>query len=193
VDAPKMFREMDRLTLRRVIIDSAGETLWHCGHVTLEDVRADRADYIFMHCHDVDIKNFKLNGNYSFQWAKNVVIRDSILNTKDAFWEAENVTVYDSVIDGEFLGWHSRGLHLVRCHIGGSQALCYADDLVLEDCTFADDADLAFEYSSVKATIKGHITSIKNPKTGYIKADSCGEVIIDGNIKAPGDCDIIIG
>ena len=97
------------------------------------------------------------------------------------------------MIDGEFLGWHSRGLHLVRCHIGGSQPLCYAEGLVLEDCTFADDADLAFEYSDVKATIKGHIPSIKNPRTGFIKADSCGEVIIDGNIKAPADCDIKIG
>ena len=37
------------------------------------------------------------------------------------------------------------------------------------------------------------IPSIKNPKTGFIKADSCGEVIIDGNIKSPGDCDIKIG
>ena len=193
VDAPKMFREMDRLTLRRVIIDSAAETLWSCRDVKLEDVRADRADYIFMHCDGVEIDNFKLNGNYSFQWTKNVVIRNSILNTKDAFWETDNVTVYDSVIDGEFLGWHSRNLHLVRCHIGGSQPLCYAEGLVLEDCTFAADADLAFEYSDVKATIKGHIPSIKNPKTGFIKVDSCGELIIDGNIKAPADCDIQIG
>ena len=146
-----------------------------------------------MHCDGAEVDNFKLNGNYSFQWTKNVVIRNSILNTKDAFWETDNVTVYDSVIDGEFLGWHSRNLHLVRCHIGGSQPLCYAEGLVLEDCTFAADADLAFEYSDVKATIKGHIPSIKNPKTGFIKVDSCGELIIDGNIKAPGDCDIQIG
>ena len=193
VDAPKMFREMDGIKLRNVIIDSAAETFWSCGHIEMDDVRADRADYIFMHCHDIVIRIFKLNGNYSFQWARNVEIHDSLLNTKDAFWECDNVTVYDSTINGEFLGWHSRGLHLVRCHITGSQPLCYAEGLVLEDCTFGDDADLAFEYSDVKATVKGHIPSIKNPKTGFIKVESCGELIIDKNIKAPADCDIQIG
>lgn len=193
VDAPKMFREMDGIKLRNVIIDSAAETFWSCGHIEMDDVRADRADYIFMNCHDIVIRNFKLNGNYSFQWARNVEIHDSLLNTKDAFWECDNVTVYDSTINGEFLGWHSRGLHLVRCHITGSQPLCYAEGLVLEDCTFGDDADLAFEYSDVKATVKGHIPSIKNPKTGFIKVESCGELIIDKNIKAPADCDIQIG
>ena len=193
VDAPKMFREMDRLTLRRVTLTQAAETLWSCRHVTLEDVQADRADYIFMHCNNVNINNFRLNGNYSFQWTKDVVIRNSVLNTKDAFWETDNVTVYDSVIDGEYLGWHSRGLRLVRCHIGGSQPLCYAEGLVLEDCTFAGDAGLAFEYSDVRATIKGHIPSIKNPRTGSIRADSCGEIILDANIKAPADCEITIG
>ena len=193
VDAPKMFREMDRLTLRRVAFSDAAETLWSCRGVKLEGVRAEHADYIFMRCRDVEIDDFHLNGNYSFQWTENVVIRNSILNTKDAFWETANVTVYDSVINGEYLGWYSRGLRLVRRHIGGTQPLCYAEGLVLEDCTFASDADLAFEYSDVKATIKGHIPSIKNPKTGFIKVDSCGELIIDGNIKAPGDCDIQIG
>lgn len=193
IDAPKMFREMEQIKLHNVIIDAASETFWHCGHIELDNVRADRADYIFMNCHDIVIRNFKLGGNYSFQWSRNVEIHDSVLNTKDAFWETDNVTVYDSVINGEFLGWHSRNLRLVRCHITGSQPLCYAEGLVLEDCTFGDDADLAFEYSSIQATIKGHIPSIKNPKTGSIRVDSCGELILDKNIKAPADCDIKIG
>jgi len=154
----------------------------------MEDCQADKADYIFMSCDGVKIRNLTLNGNYSFQWSRNIEIRDSVLNTKDAFWETDNCTVYDSTIIGEYLGWHSRNLRLVRCHIGGTQPLCYAENLILEDCTFDPDADLAFEYSSVKATIKGNVTSIKNPRTGSIKADSVGEVIIDGNMKAPGDC-----
>ena len=114
-----------------------------------------------------------------------------MLITKDAFWEAENVTVYDSVINGEYLGWYSRGLRLVRCRIGGTQPLCYAEDLVLEDCTFEPDADLAFEYSTVKADIRGAIVSVKNPRSGKIVADSIGEIILDENIKAPGDCKIL--
>ena len=96
--------------------------------------------------------------------------------------------VYDSVINGEYLAWYSKNVKLVRCHITETQPLCYCDNLVMEDCTFGADCDLAFEYSSVEATMKGHVVSIKNPRTGHIHVGSVGEIIIDGNIKGPGDC-----
>ena len=41
-----------------------------------------------------------------------------------------------------------------------------------------ENTDLAFEYSDVEADVKGHIDSVKNPKSGIIKADSVGEVIM---------------
>ena len=190
IDAPKAFREMDGLTVRRVKFTDAAETLWRCRNVVLEDVSAVNGDYIFMHCSGVRVKGLNLKGNYSFQWARDVEIRDSALDTKDAFWETENVTVYDSQISGEYLGWYSKNLRLVRCHISGTQPLCYASGLVLEDCTFDPDADLAFEYSDVQATVKGCVTSVKNPRSGRIEADSIGEIIIDKNIKEPGNCEI---
>lgn len=193
IEAPKMFREMTGIKLKNVRIPNAGETMWGCHQIEMENVEVEKGDYIFMHSSDIKIKNFKLQGNYSFQYCHDVEIHDSNLQTKDAFWETDNVTVYDSVINGEFLGWHSRNLKLVRCHIGGSQPLCYAEGLVLEDCTFEPDADLAFEYSTVHATIKGSVTSVKNPRSGSIEADGYGEIIIDGNIKKPADCDIITG
>ena len=43
-----------------------------------------------------------------------------------------------------------------------------------------ETCDRAFEYSDVDATIKGHIESITNPRSGTIRADSIGE-IIQGN------------
>lgn len=190
VEAPKMFREMTDIKLRNVNMTDAEETFWSCGGIDIDGFEAQKADYIFMHCRDIKIRGFRLAGNYSFQHTRNVEIHDSDLQTKDAFWETEDVTVYDSVINGEYLGWHSKNLHLVRCHIGGTQPLCYADGLVLEDCTFADDADLAFEYSELRATVKGNIVSVKNPRSGFIKADTIGETIIDDNIKAPADCRI---
>lgn len=52
----------------------------------------------------------------------------------------------------------------------------------------AEDADLCFEYSSVQATIKTPVHSVKNPRTGSITADSYGKIIIDENTKAPGNC-----
>ena len=193
VEAPKMFREMDGLTLRRVQLPNAAETLWGCRSVELDDVEIDKGDYLFMHSSGLKINNLRLHGNYSFQYCKDVEIRNSVLYTKDAFWETENVTVYDSVIIGEYLGWYSRGLRLVNCRIGGTQPLCYAENLVLENCTFEPDADLAFEYSALQADIRGAVTSVKNPRTGCIKAGAVGEIILDANIKAPADCKIIVG
>lgn len=192
VEAPKMFREMEDLTLRRVRIPNAAETLWSCRNVNLEDVEIQKGDYLFMHSSGIRVRGLKLQGNYSFQYCKDVEICDSVLDTKDAFWETENVTVRDSVICGEYLGWYSKGLRLVNCRIGGTQPLCYASDLELENCIFDADADLAFEYSSVKADIRGAVTSVKNPRTGTIVADSYGEIILDANIKAPGDCKISV-
>lgn len=188
VDAPKMFREMDDLTLRRVRIPDAQETLWHCRGVRLEDVEVESADYLFMHSQDIFIQRYRQQGNYSFQYCKNVEIHDAVIDSKDAFWNTENVTVYDSKLSGEYLGWHSRALRLVRCQIAGTQPLCYAQDLVMEDCTMASDADLAFECSSVNATVRSSVASVKNPRSGSIMAHSYGEIILDKNLKAPGDC-----
>lgn len=188
VEAPKMFRRISDVYLENVKMPMAQETFWDCKDIVLRNVETSDANYIFMHSENIDIDHYTLYGNYSFQYVKNAVIRNANLQTKDAFWESENITVYDSVINGEFLAWYSKNLRLVRCHIGGSQPLCYCENLILEDCTFADDADLAFEYSTVQATVKGHIVSVKNPRSGAIKAGSIGDVILDENAKAPGDC-----
>lgn len=192
VNAPKMFREMSNLTLKNVQIPDAQETLWHVADVNLDNVEVQNADYLFMHSRDIKIKNYRQQGNYSFQYCENVEIRDADIDSKDAFWNTKNVTVLDTKLNGEYLGWHSENLRLVRCHISGTQPLCYCKNLILEDCTFDQDADLAFEESTLKADIKGAVTSIKNPTSGKIVADSIGEIIIDKNIKAPADCEIII-
>ena len=190
VEAPKMFRRISDVHLENVKFPNALETFWDCKNIDAKNIEAEQADYIFMHCSDVQIEGFRLRGNYSFQYAKDVVIRDAVLETKDAFWEAENVTVYDSRINGEYLGWYAKNLRLVNCKIGGTQPLCYCENLVLENCVFEEDADLAFEYSDVEASIIGPMVSVKNPRAGQIMADSYGEVILDGNLKAPGDCQI---
>ena len=193
VDAPKMFREMDGLYLENVKLNSAGECCWNCRDLKLKNVEVKGGDYIFMNCENIEIEDFKLQGNYSFQDAKNVVIRNSYLDSKDAFWKTENVTVYDSVIIGEYLGWHSKNLRLVNCKISSTQGLCYATNLVMENCTMTPECDLCFEYSTLKAEINSPVTSIKNPSTGSIKVQSVGEVIIDENCKNPGTCEITVG
>lgn len=184
IDAPKMFREMDGIVLRNVNIPDAEETLWHCDNIDIRNVKVEKADYLFMHSHNIRIKDWVQHGNYSFQYCSNVEIRNAEIHSKDAFWGTENVTVYDSELDGEYLGWHSKRLHLVRCKISGTQPLCYCKDLILEDCEFAPDCDLAFEDSEVNARVLTPITSVKNPMKGKIEARSFGDVIINEHSKA---------
>ena len=188
VEAPKMFREMEDLTLENVVIPDAQETLWHCKGARLKNVEVANADYLFMYSSDISSEAYRQQGNYSFQYCRNVEIRNAVIHSKDAFWGTEDVTVYNSEIHGEYLGWHSRRLRLVNCRISGTQPLCYATDLVMENCTMDADCDLAFECSTLQATICSRITSVKNPRSGSIKAEGYGEIIIDKNLKAPGDC-----
>lgn len=191
VDAPKLFRRMDGIYVADTDFPNGEQFLWDCRNVELHNVSISNCDYVFMHTENVRIDNYRQDGNYGFQYAKNVEIHNAVINSKDAFWEAENITIYDSEINGEYLGWYAKNMRLVRCHLTGEQLLCYVDGLELENCTFGPDANLLFEYSKVNATIRGDVTSIKNPTSGSIRVEGkVGEVIIDANQKAPADARI---
>jgi hypothetical protein len=51
-----------------------------------------------------------------------------------------------------------------------------------------ENTDLSFERSDVRATIIGNVISVKNPISGYIKADSIGELIWDGDFRETSLC-----
>ena len=172
----KAVRECRDVTIRHSEIISP-EFGWFSQGLRIEDTKLV-AEYAFLKTSEMTLTNFHLDGKYSFQYTKDVVIKDSVLNTKDAFWHSENVTVMDSVVKGEYLGWYSKNLHLIRCKIIGTQPLCYAQGLVLADCTM-EDTDLSFERSDVQATVRGEILSVKDPMSGLITADAIGEVILD--------------
>ncbi len=190
VEAPKAFRRTNHLTLERVTIPNASETLWNCREVVLKDVSA-RGDYFAMGSENMEIEDFNLNGNYSFDGCKNLTLRRVKLVTKDAFWNCENVTVYDSTIIGEYLGWNSKNVKLVRCVIDSLQGLCYMDNVVLEDCVLLN-TNLAFEYSTVDATVCSVIDSVKNPISGRITAKGIGELIMEEDIIDPTKTEIKI-
>ena len=122
-----------------------------------------------------------MQGKYSFQYVEGMTIDNSELNTKDAFWHAKNVTVTNSTLRGEYLGWYSENLTLINCHISGTQPLCYCKGLRLVNCTM-EGTDLSFEYSDVEADIIGGIMSVKNPRSGYIRADEIGEIINENSV-----------
>lgn len=121
----------------------------------------------------------------------NLTITNSNLDTKDAFWHSKDVLIKDCIVEGEYLGWFSENLTIINCKIIGTQPLCYCKNLKLINCQMID-TDLAFEYSEVEATIKGHIVSIKNPKSGKIIVDSVGEIINKDSIME-NNCQIIVG
>ncbi len=191
IDAPKLFREMNNVTVENVQFKDADETFWRIKNLKIRNVTLHEGTYPFMFCENVDVDGLVSDSKYVFQYCKDVVVRNAKITTKDSFWECENITIYDSELNSEYLAWHSKNVRLVRCHITGEQPLCYVEQLVLEDCTFGEDCDRIFEDSDVQAEIIGSITNIKNPRTGKIVADHIGSVTIDENILQPADCQIV--
>ena len=165
----KAVRECRGLRLTDCEITSP-EFGWKSRDLTLERCSLT-AEYPFFDSSGLKLKRVELHGKYSFQYVSNVTVEHSDLDTKDAFWHSKNVTVTDTVLRGEYLGWYSDRLTLVRCRISGTQPLCYCTNLTLIDCEM-EDAD-------VTADIRGHIVSVKNPRSGRITADSVGEILTD--------------
>ncbi len=174
VNSIKMLRECKNMSISDSQITSL-EFGWKCDGLTIENTSIT-SEYIFLDSKNANIDGLTMKGKYSFQYMENLTIKNSNLDTKDAFWHSKNVTVTDSIVKGEYLAWFSEGLTLIRCHIIGTQPLCYCKNLRLIDCTM-EGCDLSFEYSDVEATVKGHVDSIKNPKSGKITVDSVGEII----------------
>ena len=174
--SPKIFRDASKISIKNCSFDT-DETLWDCKDIKIKDTTF-KGDYLLFHSSNINIENFDLDGNYSFQHTKNVILRNIKIKSKDAFWNSEDITIYDSIIQGEYLGWHSNNLKFVNCKIIGTQPLCYAKNLVLENCEMIN-TDLAFEESSLEATIISSIDSIKNPLNGYIKAKKIKKIIQD--------------
>lgn len=183
----KAVRECDNTVLKNCDINSE-EFGWFCRGIQMENCKLVSV-YPFLQSRNLQIDRLNMQAKYSFQYVENVTIKNSVLDTKDAFWHSKNVTVIDSIVKGEYLAWYSENLHFIRCKITGTQPLCYAKGLVLEDCTM-EGCELAFEYSDVQADIKGSIDSVKNPRSGYIKAAQIGEIILDEHQVKDGICKI---
>ena len=170
----KCLRESKNIEIKGSSITSK-EFGWRCSDLKIEDSNIESEYFLFETDH-IMLDKVNMRGKYSFQYVNRGLITNSNLDTKDAFWHSKNLTVINSIVKGEYLGWFSENLTLINCHIIGTQPLCYCKNLKLIDCTM-EATDLSFEYSSVKATVKGDIESIKNPKSGYIRCDSCNEII----------------
>lgn len=179
IEGTKCLRECDRISFVGCTVRS-DEFGWRCRGIDIRDSEMESTYFLFETSGGV-IDNLRMRGKYSFQYTHNLHICRSVLDTKDAFWHSTDVTVEDSELRGEYLGWYAENLTLIRCHICGTQPLCYCKNLRLIDCTM-EGTDLAFEYSSVEADVRGNIVSVKNPKSGSIVADAIGEIVREDSI-----------
>lgn len=173
----KAFRECQNVSLKNcdIISDEFG---WFTDDITLENCTAE-SKYFLMKNHGVRAKNLEMSAKYSLQYIEDGLFEDCIIDSKDAFWHAKNVTVKNSVLGGEYLAWYSENLTFENCRIIGTQPFCYCKNLTLINCELID-CDLAFERSSVRATITTPVVSIKNPLAeSHISLPAAGEIIRD--------------
>lgn len=173
----KAFRECRNVSLKNcdIISDEFG---WFTDDITLENCTAE-SKYFLMKNHGVRAKNLEMSAKYSLQYIEDGLFEDCIIDSKDAFWHAKNVTVKNSVLGGEYLAWYSENLTFENCRIIGTQPFCYCKNLTLINCEMVD-CDLAFERSSVQATITTPVVSIKNPLAeSRISLPAVGEIIRD--------------
>lgn len=171
----KAVRECRGVKIEKTRIDSP-EFGWKSSNIPLHDCSLV-SEYAFLESRNIRAEGLTFTGKYSFQYTRNVTLSHSELHTKDAFWHAKNVTLTDCEVDGEYLGWYSEGLTFIRCHIKGTQPFCYCKNLRLIDCTM-ENCDLSFEYSDVRADVRGEILSVKNVRRGCVCADRIGETIV---------------
>lgn len=172
----KALRECANVSMANCDIVSP-EFGWSVRGISMKDCRAE-SEYFMLRSERLSFDKVTLKGKYSFQYITDSVFTNCEFDTKDAFWQAKNVVVRDSVIRGEYLAWYCENVTFENCTIIGTQPLCYCRGLKLLNCRMLD-CDLAFEKSDVDATLLSSVDSIKNPRSGTIRAASVGQLIFD--------------
>lgn len=175
----KAIRECKTIKINNSIINS-NEFGWKSNDFDIIDTSIE-SEYIFFLANNINAKKTKFSGKYGFQYITNSTFENCTFITKDAFWHGKDITVKDSYVEGEYLGWYSENLTFINCTIKGIQPLCYCKNLKLINCNLIN-ANLAFEYSSVDATINGYVESIKNPLSGQITVDDVGEILFTDDV-----------
>ncbi len=173
----KALRECADIALFNTDIDST-EFGWFSRDITFKSCSA-AGEYFLMRAERIRATDLALRGKYSFQYITDSVFENCVFDTKDAFWHAKNVLVRNCTVKGEYLGWYCENVIFENCVIEGTQPLCYCKNLTLRNCKM-HGADLAFEKSTVDATVTTPLISIKNPEGGRIAAPSVEELILDG-------------
>ncbi len=150
---------------------------WSVRGISMKDTRLE-GEYVMMRSDHLEFDHVTMKGKYSFQYVTDATFSNCEFDTKDAFWHGKDIVIRDSVVKGEYLAWYSENLTFINCLITGTQPFCYCKGLKLVNCRM-EGCDLAFEKSEVEAEVTTKIDSVKNPKSGSIKAPAVGSLIMD--------------
>ena len=114
-----------------------------------------------------------------------MIVQAKTFDEERALYNLQDATVRDCTFagpkDGESALKEARNVTLENCAFSLRYPLWHTVGFNLKNCTM-EDTDLSFEYSQVEATVKGHIDSVKNPASGFITADSIGQVIWEDSV-----------
>lgn len=95
LQAPKLFRRAQKITLDNVHFANAEETMWSCDDLKITNSQIS-GDYFGKDSKNIYLDHVSIIGNYAFDGAENIEVHNSTFVAKDAFWNCKNVKVYDS-------------------------------------------------------------------------------------------------
>ena len=117
---------------------------------------------------------------YPLWYSKNVVAQDCTWAemARAGVWYTDRFLI---------LNWQAI---ILNCTIESLQGMCYIDNLVMKNCKLLNTT-LAFEYSTIDVEITDGITSVLNPVSGMIRAQSIDTLILDPAKTDPAETQIV--
>lgn len=142
--------------------------LFHGEHLEIGDTIFGEGESLLKESRDITLKNSMFQWKYPLWYSKNVVAQDCTWAemARAGVWYTDRFLI---------LNWQAI---ILNCTIESLQGMCYIDNLVMKNCKLLNTT-LAFEYSTIDVEITDGITSVLNPASGMIRAQSIDTLILD--------------
>lgn len=154
--------------------------LFHGEHLEIGDTIFGEGESPLKESSDITLKNSMFQWKYPLWYSKNVVAQDCTLAemARAGVWYTDRFLI---------LNWQAI---ILNCTIESLQGMCYIDNLVMKNCKLLNTT-LAFEYSTIDVEITDGITSVLNPASGMIRAQSIDTLILDPAKTDPAETQIV--
>lgn len=154
--------------------------LFHGEHLEIGDTIFGEGESPLKESNDITLKNSMFQWKYPLWYSKNVVAQDCTWAemARAGVWYTDRFLI---------LNWQAI---ILNCTIESLQGMCYIDNLVIKNCKLLNTT-LAFEYSTIDVEITDGITSVLNPASGMIRAQSIDTLILDPAKTDPAETQIV--